>query len=429
MRNSLSRFASLVGVLIFAIVVGPPHGLSAQQAAPNKDGESPPQVGLRVLTVEYGSIAQAAGLQKSDLIVKYGDASIVDAASYFAARDAYEKLPPETKVQLIYWHYRDKVVASVSPGRLGIEFMDHGMVAYQLDAWIRQLQISDQIPSYYPPSLRAKYTLPPKERLLADARATLDRARIEGTLTHAQILVDEIRLILDDAPAEEIARQTELLRELTSKYPESFTNFLGYQVFFKNKQNRPAIECYQRHLIDHPDDESVGLNLGVAYNNLRMFNEAEKAIDRVLDNKLPLGQYGYHVAFEAKAEAALGKGNYSESMKYAAKSFPLQPHEWLMGVWLLAAAENGDLDRFYEVLQTCQQALPRDYERLNQQYVAVEAFALLKSNHPDRATELISKWKNSPEDDYKISSWTKHPHGTDVVAAWKQLLHRESAQP
>jgi tetratricopeptide (TPR) repeat protein len=429
MRTARSPFTSLVGTLIFAIAVVPAHGLSAQQLAPSKDGEAPPEVGLRVLTVEYGSSAQDAGLQKSDLIVKYGDYPIVDTASYFVARDAYEKHPPETRVQLVYWHYRDKVVASVSPGRLGIEFTDHGQVAYQLDAWIKQLQINDEIPSYYPPSLRAKYTLPPKERLLADARATLERARIEGTLTHAQILVDEIRLILDDAPAEEIAKQTELLRELTSKYPESFTSFLGGQVFFKNKQNRPAIECYKRHLIDHPDDESVGLNLGVAYNRLRMFIEAERAIDHVLDNKLPLGEYGYHVAFEAKAEAELGKGNYSESMKYAEKSFPLHPHEWLMSVWLLAAAENGDLDKFYEVLQTCQQALPKDYERLNQQYAAVEAFALLKSNHHDRATELINKWKNNPEDDYKISSWTKHPHGTDVVAAWKQLLHRESAQP
>lgn len=79
--------------------------VSAQQTsatARDTTSERPPQVGLRVLEVNQGSPADKAGLKPMDTIVKYGDFAIVDSASYFAARDVYEK-SPDSKVALVYW--------------------------------------------------------------------------------------------------------------------------------------------------------------------------------------------------------------------------------------------------------------------------------------------------------------------------------------
>ena len=52
--------------------------------------EEPPKVGLRVLSVEPGGRGDEVGLQTMDVIARYGNFEIVDASSYFAAREAYE---------------------------------------------------------------------------------------------------------------------------------------------------------------------------------------------------------------------------------------------------------------------------------------------------------------------------------------------------
>lgn len=56
-----------------------------------------PGKGLRIIEVYPGSAAERAGLKPMDLIFRYGEFEIVDDASYFAARDAYEKSPGATK--------------------------------------------------------------------------------------------------------------------------------------------------------------------------------------------------------------------------------------------------------------------------------------------------------------------------------------------
>ena len=93
---------------------------SAQQersVAGVNNREEAPKVGLRVLKVEFATPADEAGLQFMDLISKYGNYQIVDASSYFAAREAYAKAP-DSKVEMVYWHNGERVATWVKPGRL-----------------------------------------------------------------------------------------------------------------------------------------------------------------------------------------------------------------------------------------------------------------------------------------------------------------------
>src|SRR5436190_16587695 len=88
----------------------------AQQDRPVADSSAgePPKVGLRVLEVLAGSPAASVGLQSMDVISKYSDFAVVDAASYFAARDAHQK-SPTTKVEIVYWRGRQRMTSIISP--------------------------------------------------------------------------------------------------------------------------------------------------------------------------------------------------------------------------------------------------------------------------------------------------------------------------
>ena len=108
----------------------------------------PPQVGLRVLRIQYGTPAEEAGLQFMDVICRYGNYKIVDASSYFAALEAYEKFP-DSKVEMVYWHNREQVVTWVKAGRLGIEFNEYSAVAYQLDVLMQRLNATIELSDYF----------------------------------------------------------------------------------------------------------------------------------------------------------------------------------------------------------------------------------------------------------------------------------------
>ena len=85
------RFVTLISIgMAFALLAS---SETRAQQSPLISGlttkEEPPRAGLRVLEVYDGSLAQNAGLRPMDTIARYGDFPIVDAASYFVARDAY----------------------------------------------------------------------------------------------------------------------------------------------------------------------------------------------------------------------------------------------------------------------------------------------------------------------------------------------------
>ena len=78
-----------------------------------------PGRGLQISEVHPGSPAQRAGLEPRDLIFRYGSFEIVDDASYFAARDAYEN-GRELEIPIVVWRHGQAVRMMVEPGKLGI---------------------------------------------------------------------------------------------------------------------------------------------------------------------------------------------------------------------------------------------------------------------------------------------------------------------
>src|SRR5260370_29128712 len=194
-----------------------------------------------------------------------------------------------------------------------------------------------QLPEYFVEAEIVKGTMQPREKLLADIRAVVDKAILDQTLTPAQILVAKINMIPDDAPAAEIEKQSQMLKELISTQPQSFTEYLGYDIFFEHQRNRPAIECFKRWLQRDPSDVSTRLNLGLAYDRVKMFAEADAAADYVLDNKLGLTEDGHAVAFQVKALAALGRRDFANTLGLTDKAFRADPYSsFMMSLWQLS---------------------------------------------------------------------------------------------
>jgi len=381
--------------------------------------EKPPQAGLRLLEVLERGPAQTAGLKPMDIIVKYGDFPVLDAASYFAARDAVEK--SRTPAVLVYWRRGERLETEVS-GRLGIKFDEYNPANYQLDALMQRLNLLIEVADY-PTDIRVANGAPQsREQLTQQIEAAIKQASAAGLLTSAQALVARINSFPDDAASAESEKQSELLKELISSQPRSFTDYLGYEVFFRHKRYRPAVTCFKRTLEANRMDANSRLNLGIAYTHLEMFAEAEAAADYALKESPGLTEHGYLVAFQVKATAALGQRDFAKAMNYAEQAFKLNPSSaYLMSVWQLAAAQNGDLEKFYEIAAATQKALPAETAAFKARFEALEAYALAKNNQIEKARALVAKWIRTETSDGNARYWTQYPSGADVARTWKEL--------
>lgn len=261
------------------------------------------------------------------------------------------------------------------------------------------------------------------ERIAADARALIERATLEGTLTPAQILVARISMFANNAPAAEIEKQTELIKELLSTQPLSFTNYLGYEIFFRQKRYRPASECFKRSLNAEPSDANVRLNQGLAYIELSMFSEAEDAASYVFNStKIRLTEHGFGIAFQIKAAAALGRRDFAKAVDYAEKAFQYSPsRSYLMSLWQLAAAQNGDLEKFSQVIEASEKALPKEFANLRGRTDALEAYVLAKNNQVEKARQIARRWIGRDNLDSNARYWKQYPSGDDVLKCWKEL--------
>jgi tetratricopeptide (TPR) repeat protein len=382
----------------------------------------PPNVGLRILKVYAGGFAQNAGLQPMDLLSRYGDFQIVDHASYFAARDACEKTPKQD-VQIEVWRGRERMTATVLPGRLGMETNEYNRVSYSFHSLMDRVNALAQIPRYQRDVEFKEAFANSPDKTLAEAREIIDRAEQEGTLTPTQILVARIYLISDDALPADLKKQSELVAQLLSSQPDSFIEYVGSDQFFEKKRYRPAIECFKKHLQVDPSNISMRLNLGFACYHVGMFDEAEAAADYVLDNKLGLSGHGFLVAYQVKAMATLGHHDYSQAISFAEKSFEINRQTFDISLVMFAAAQIGDLEKLEEAARKFQEALPEKYEKIRFQVEAVEALALVKNNQRDHARQLILKWKGTDRIEGKLSAyWGIYPGGSDIVKNWKELV-------
>lgn len=423
---SINKFSHYKTLLILCLLVTGTSACSsllarASQVRGSQElKERPSGKGLRITEVHEGSPAQRAGLKRMDVIVRYGDFEIVDEASYFAAREAYENRR-EPEIPIVVWRHGKAVKTTVRPGRLGIESNEYSAVAYQFLSLMMQLDTQQEIPEYLRDrEFKDSYT--PPEKILDEGRRLIDQAERESTLTPAQILVARIYMILDDASPEDLKRQSEMLVQLISTQPASYVGTLGQERFFEKKRHRAAVECFKRHLEVHPDDVSIRLNMGIAYYRLHMFAEAEAAADYVLDHELKLSDHGYEVAYNVKAMGVLSRGDYSKSIFFAEKAFDVEPCHCDISLVMLAAAQTGDLQKLGQASRKFQQALPEQFEKQKLQLAAVEAFALVKSNQRERARELTQKWKDKDRVEGRLKAyWKIYPGGSDVWNNWNEL--------
>jgi tetratricopeptide (TPR) repeat protein len=234
--------------------------------------------------------------------------------------------------------------------------------------------------------------------------------------------VARISLILDDASPEDLKRQSEMLVQLISTQPASYLGALGQDRFFEKKHHRPAVECFKRYLEVNPDDVSIRLNMGIAYERLGMFAEAEAAADYIVDHDLDLSDHGWAIANGLKAMGMLSRGDYGKAIDFAQKAFELAQCHCDISLVMLAAAQTGDLQKFGEALRKFQQELPKEFEQKQFQVAAVEALALVKSKQRDRARELTQKWKDKDRVEGRLKAyWKVYPGGSDVWTNWNDL--------
>jgi tetratricopeptide (TPR) repeat protein len=414
---SRRRFGSItLGLLALTLVLSSVE-VWAQEVNPktrDATSEKAPRVGLRVLEVAEGSPAQKAGLQPRDVIVKYGDFAVVDAASYFDARDVAEK-SRNAKVALVYWRERERIESVITGPRLGIRFNEYNPITDELGVFITEFT------STFGAS-ENKGKMRSAERIQADARALIEQAAMDGTLTPAQVLTAKISMIADHAPADENEKQTDMLKELISNHPGTFANYLGSEVFFRQKRYRPAVECFKRSLSSTPSDANTRLNLGLSYIDLGMFSEADDAASYVFNDRIMLTDYGFGIAFQIRAAAALGQRDFVKAVDYAEKAFQYQPTRvYLISLWQLAAAQTGDLEKFYHVVETTDKTAPRDYPNPRARTDVIEAYALAKANQIDKARQIVKRWIGRTDLDLNADFWKQYPSGDDVAKSWKTL--------
>jgi hypothetical protein len=171
----------------------------------------------------------------------------------------------------------------------------------------------------------------------------------------------------------------------------------------------------------------------MAYSRLERFDDADRTVEYVMENKLPLSDYGYTIYFDVKGEAATGRGNFPLAIQYFEQSFKLIPSESTILKWMLAAALGGDLPQFFVGDQLYRQKLPDLYERSRFRADALELYLLAKgiesgklpqSSGREKLQQLVSKWKPNDLGRETVSTyWSRFPGGREIAANWRKLLN------
>jgi len=306
---------------------------------------------------------------------------------------------------------------------MGIKFNEFSPANSQLQSLFQRLDLLNAAATFAEGEFPWA-ALPSRESLAKEIDAAIQKGASDGSLTPAQVLVAKISAILDDAPPAEIEKQSALVKELISNHTYGLIDYLSYEVYFTHKHFRPAVACFKRTLEGRPTDANVRLNLGIAYWRLQKYPEAEAAADYALQQQ-GLTQHGYAIAYQVKANAALGSHEFAKALEYADQASKLEPAAtYLMLLSALASAASGDQAKFNDVMRSSEKNNPPEYARLRPRLDAVEALVLMKTGQVDRARMLANKSIGTADPEANAKFWLQYPTGEDVLAAWKQLLGR-----
>jgi hypothetical protein len=417
-RRSWLRFCFLFSVVITGCTSADSQPVRVQTFGGER---RPPALGVRVTEVHPGGQAERASIQVMDLLSKYGKFTVIDHSTYYKARAEYLK-NPDVKVQVEFWRGPTLITIQVFPGTIGMATNEYNPVAYQFDSAMMHIDVLQEIPGYMR-DVEFKDAFEKEGGIaegLVKAKAIIDRAEAEGTLTPTQIQVGRIRTILDDAPAEELKQLDVLLADFIRNQPPEYIGNLGLRLEEKG-HFRPARQLLKHYLLTDPENVSVRLSLGYVNLRLGFWEEAEAAADLALSNP-DLSPYRFCIAYQQKAVAALSRGDYNTSITFAEKAFAYSRGAFEMLLIQLAAAATGDVEKFNETAARFKEALPDKYEAYKLQVDSAEALALAMSGQEERARSIIAGWSNKDRVEGRLRNyWREFPAGNKVVENWLRL--------
>ena len=425
MSNRTHRLLLQLCLLLNIVLTGcAPSFAQPQQLQLPEGNQVPPKVGVRVIEIIPAGPAEGAGVQVMDLLSKYGKFTIVDHSTYYKAREFYLR-NPNVKVKLEFWRGRSPFTIEAFPGTIGMDTNEYNVVAYQLDSAMMHVDALQQISEFARPvEFKAQFENGGIPEALNKAREIIDRAEADGTLTPMQILVGRIRLILDDAPEDELHKLNALLAEFIRSQPPEYIGYLG-DILREKQHYRAGKALLQAYLATDPDDISVRLNLGQANLALGLWAEAEACADYVLADADSLSDHGLFVAYQQKAYGALSRSDYEASIAFAEKAFAIEPGGIEMSIIQLSAALTGNMEKFNEASKRYKETLPKNYETFQLQIASVEALALAVSGNDALAREVIARPTQKDRIEGRLKHyWRGYPHGNKVVENWMRLAKK-----
>lgn len=380
-----------------------------------------PFVGCRVIKVTPGGQAERGGIQVMDLLSKYGEYTVVDHSTYYKAREAYLK-NPTVKVPVEFWRGHEKIVINVFPGRVGVDTNEYNPVAYQFDSAMMQIDTIKDLPDYMRDvEFKEEFENDGVAKSVETAKAIIDRAEADGSLTATQILVARINLILDNAPEEELKKQDVLLAEFLRTQPLEYIAYLGDKLMRK-RHFRPARVLLKQYQLSAPDDVSIRLNLGFIGLNLGYWEDAEAAADLVLSDPQKLSKTGLKIAYQQKATGAVHRGDYNTAMTYAEKGFALTGETFEVLMIQLVSALTGNVEKFNDATRRFKEAEPEEFEKYSLQRDSAEALVLALSGQEEQARAIVARWSEKDRVLGRLKYyWLHFPAGDKVIDNWRRL--------
>jgi len=395
----------------------------AQPLRAQTPGDEPkiPRIGLRVIEVVPGGPAEHGGVQRMDMLAKYGKFRVIDHSSYYKAREFYLK-NPKVKVPLEFWRAGKPFLVHVYPGWVGMNTNEYNPVAYQLDSVINSFEGLENIAEYLR-AIEFKDHLD-KDRVaaqVAKANEMIEQAQLEGTLTPTQILVFRIRMIADDASVEELKKQEDLLAEFIGNQAPEYIGWLGNQLM--NKEHfRPARALLKQYLVYDPGNVSVRLNIGYIGLKLGYWEDAEAGADLVLTAPEKLSKRGLRIAYQQKACGLAHRGDYFEALTYAERGFALEQEGFGILLIQLMAALTGNVEKFKDASGRFKEAVPENDESYSLQRDSAEALLLVMNRQEEAARAIVARWSHKDRAEGRLRHyWREFPASSKVVENWTRL--------
>lgn len=420
-RSSAPR-RSLLPFLLCLVLAGCATSFAQSRLADLPEGNrEPPKVGVRIIEVDPDGQLAKAGIQVMDLLSRYGKFTVVDHSTYYKAREFYLKTPDQ-KVRVRIWRGRAPMTIEVMPGTIGGDTNEYGMVAYQLDSAMMNVNALKEVSDFRRMvEFKAQFENGGIEAAIALAREIIDRGEADGSLTPTQVLVGRIALILDNASEDELHKLNALLVEFVQNQPAEYIGWLGNK-FLDQGHYKTARRLLKEYLSREPEDISMRLNLGDACLKLGLWSEAEAIADQALANTDDLWPEGLFAAYEQKAFGALSRSDYNTCITFAEKAFAMNRGTIQIEMVQLAAALSGNMDKYLEASRKRKEEMPKEFETLKLQIDSLEALALSVNGNDALAREVIARSTDKDRVEARLKQyWRTYPQGNKVVENWLRL--------